>query len=405
MTKPNLNWTLKQTVEFNPILKDVLKNIGFDQVDNQQLLDTLGATITLSQAAATKDIDAQALIKQIHDSLISSGDVTLGDNASSDNAELFIAGLLPCPVRVPLMESFENYASNSKTPLKYVLKAASEGAAWVEEHLQDFNNIDSIPDIFISAGFELYFDKTKMGKLKADGVFKDLSPFKQNCINKDFDKINLVDPDGHYSMIATVPAVFLVNTNELHDEPLPKTWEDILHPRFAGRVSLPVSDFDLFNAIILTIQKRFGDKGVKDLGRSMATAMHPAEMVKGAKGKGATKRPTVTIMPYFFTKMAKGNGPMQAVWPEDGAIISPIFMLAKASKAQKLQPIIDLFSSLETAEILAHKGLFPSLHPNIDNKLNQNAPWQWLGWDYIKKTDLTYEIQRCLKIFEEAQCV
>ena len=47
-------------------------------------------------------------------------------------------------------------------------------------------------------------------------------------------------------------------------------------------------------------------------------------MVKSDKMK--TNTPTVTIMPYFFTKMIKADGPMVPVWPNDGAAISPIFM-------------------------------------------------------------------------------
>lgn len=58
-------------------------------------------------------------------------------------------------------------------------------------------------------------------------------------------------------------------------------------------------------------------------------------MVKSDKMK--TNTPTVTIMPYFFTKMIKADGPMVPVWPNDGAAISPIFMLTKKDKAEKIK--------------------------------------------------------------------
>ena len=77
-------------------------------------------------------------------------------------------------------------------------------------------------------------------------------------------------------------------------------------------------------------------------------------MVKSERKKA--DRPAVTIMPYFFTKMTKGGGPMEAVWPKDGAIISPIFMLSKTAKEEKLKPLVDFFASVEVGEILAHRG-------------------------------------------------
>ncbi|MCQ6963943.1 hypothetical protein PV02_12865, partial [Methanolobus chelungpuianus] len=61
--------------------------------------------------------------------------------------------------------------------------------------------------------------------------------------------------------------------------------------------------------------KRYGEDGVKRLGKSLLKSMHPSEMVKSHMKK--MERPVVTIMPYFFTKMTKEGGPMVAVWPSD----------------------------------------------------------------------------------------
>jgi len=40
-------------------------------------------------------------------------------------------------------------------------------------------------------------------------------------------------------------------------------------------------------------------------------------------------------MPYFFTWMVREGSPMELVWPKDGAIISPIFMLTKKETKDK----------------------------------------------------------------------
>ena len=201
-------------------------------------------------------------------------------------------------------------------------------------------------------------------------------------------------------MIAVVPAVFLVNVPALGDQPIPQTWGDLLEPRFEQRVSLPVGDFDLFSGILLDIRRRYGDEGVRKLGRSLLESLHPAQMVKVGARPNA---PLVTIMPYFFTKMAREGSPMQAVWPSDGAIISPIFLLAKASGGAELQRVVDFFCSKEVGDVLAVKGLFPSTHPEVDNGLAQDASFSWLSWDWIEQTDIAAEIKECERLFDEGR--
>ena len=87
--------------------------------------------------------------------------------------------------------------------------------------------------------------------------------------------------------------------------------------------------------------------------------MHPAEMVKSHRKK---EKPTVTIMPYFFTKMISGNGPMFPVWPKDGAIISPIFLLAKESKKDKIKPLV---TSLPLRRLGKSYPIMANSHPPI----------------------------------------
>ena len=69
--------------------------------------------------------------------------------------------------------------------------------------------------MFISAGFDLFFDKDLMGKFKEQGIFKDMTGIEK--YNSDFDNenIHLKDPHGDYSMIGVVPAIFIVNKNSI----------------------------------------------------------------------------------------------------------------------------------------------------------------------------------------------
>jgi len=404
----NAGDTLYDITEKYPETISVFVGNGFEQMGNEGKRKSFGKSITLSTALSVKKINIDTFsdlltekIEQERESADST--LRLKDNSIKESS-IRIEGLLPCPVRIPLLESLENFIKINGKKLDYEivynLKAASMGLDWLKEIVSKENNPENIPDIFISAGFDLFFDDDLMGKFKNKGVFQDGTGIEK--LNEDFDNdyISLNDPKNHYSIIGVVPAVFLVNKSELNGREMPSSWEDILKPEFENSVSLPIGDFDLFNAILLNIEKGYGKDAIKKLGKSLIESMHPSEMVKSDRKK--TGKPTVTIMPFFFTKMVKEGGVMEAVWPEDGAIISPIFMLTKKEKLEKIKPIIDLFASIPIGEILSHKGLFPSTIPGVDNKIAKEKKYQWIGWDYIYGNNIGKKIEECNGIFNHS---
>ncbi|MCK5036540.1 MAG: ABC transporter substrate-binding protein [Candidatus Sabulitectum sp.] len=396
------NTTLWDITEQYPETVPVFASNGFPQMKHEKQREKFAGSITLETALMLKQIDMDTFSKLLVEAIERDDaaiDVTLATSTKSRNSDaLNVVGLLPCPVRIPLLEQFNEFAKHVDVPINHELKAASMGLDWVENNIKGVTDSSDLPDLFISAGFDMFFDEEMIGKFKRQGVFADTTTLDR--FNSLFDGLNLKDPRGHYALIGVVPAVFLINRDELDGREVPRTWKDIMKPEFEKRVSLPVGDFDLFNGILLNIHKHYGEEGVTKLGRSLLQSMHPSQMVKSNRMK--TQRPIVTIMPYFFTKVVKEGGPMIAVWPEDGAIISPIFMLAKKEKIEKLQPVIDFFASVEVGKILSHGGLFPSVHPDLDNRIPPENKFMWLGWDYIYSNDISALILKCEALFNKA---
>jgi len=394
--------TLKEIVTTYPETIEFLSSKGFKGLDNQSLLNTIGK-ISLQKALETKKINVETFLELLNDIIEqnrNSEDVNLSENIVEEDA-VSVMGLLPCPVKNPLLEGLKKFQAESGMKINHELKAASSGLDWLKEDVIGANHPEKLADMFISAGFDLFFEDELMGKFKKEGIFKDITGMEN--YNKDFNnkEISLKDPDGDYSMLAVVPAVFLVNKDELGDRPFPRSWADLLKPEFENSVSLPISDFDLFNAILISLYKNYGEDGVRKLGKTLLQNMHPSQMVKSDKLK--VNVPAVTIMPYFFTKMTGHGGPMVAQWPEDGAALSPIFMLTKKSKEKELKPLADFFASEEIGKILSHQGLFPTVNPNVDNNLGDKK-FMWVGWDYIKNNDIGKILKHCEKLFfEEAK--
>lgn len=373
--------SLKDIIENYPETKIIFENIGIKNLDKKEVLEVLGK-IDLESAMKAKGINLESIEKRLSD-IIEVKKEMKGD-------EIKILGLLPCPVRTPLLSAFERFLKeNDEVNVEYELKAASAGLSWIKEHVVEDGKIEDLADIFISAGFDFFFEKNMMGKFKEQGVFKDLTEIER--YNEEFK--NLKDPNGDYSILGVVPAIFLVNTELLGEREMPKSWGDILKDDFKNSISLPVADFDLFNAILVNIHKKYGEKGIEKLGENFMESMHPAQML-------TSKGPVITIMPYFFSKMIKEKDPMVAIWPEDGAIISPIFMLTKKDKKEKIEKIAKYFSGKEVGEILSHQGLFPSVNPEVKN-FDSEKPMMWIGWDYIQNNNIAEIIRKCENIFEK----
>jgi ABC-type Fe3+ transport system substrate-binding protein len=398
--------TLYDITEKYEEAKDLLISAGIDSIKNEEQRQKIGKSITLEMALKMKKVNIETFSKQLIGLIEASKNTMeeLPEKTDTADTDIRIEGILPCPVRVPLMESFQEWMKEHEAEtdltIGYELKAASMGVDWLKDSLEKSESADVLADIFISAGFDLFFDKDLIGKYKSENVFEDITGMSH--YNKDFenDYMSLKDPDNEYSMIGVVPAIFLVNSEELNGRKMPTSWDDILGEEFENSVSLPIGDFDLFNAILLNIQNKYGDEGVMKLGKSLLQSMHPSEMVKSHIKK--TGKPVVTIMPYFFTKMTKRGGPMKAVWPKDGAIISPIFMLTKKEGKEKLKPIVDFFASVKVGEILSHNGRFPSVNPDVDNMISKEQKYMWYGWDNIKKNDIGKLITKCEKLFHES---
>ncbi|WP_099204996.1 ABC transporter substrate-binding protein [Scatolibacter rhodanostii] len=376
-----------------PELIDVLAANGFENLRNEMMRRTLGKTISLQMALKSKQLNADSFERQLVEAIeqqrpaLSTG---LVEAKQENGGEVKVKGILPCPIRVPFMEKLEAWFAAQPIQYDYSLQAASMGLDWIEDDLiqNEHKGEEALADVYLSAGFGLFFDRKRMGKYKENGVFSDLTGAKKLNSIFDNDKIDLKDPLHQYSILGVVPAIFMVNKEALGDRTAPKSWADLMRPEFENSIALPVRDLDLFNALLLGIYKEYGEEGIKKLGKAMLSSMHPAQMIKTGTRKAEAKTPAVTVMPYFFTWMAKENGSLIPVWPEDGAIVSPIFLLSKTKTAEKIQPLVDFLFSKEVGEVFAAGGKFPSTHPEVDNQLSAEKTFLWPGWDFIHSHDI-----------------
>lgn len=374
-----MEYTVHELCESYPDAREILSEFGLSEMVNSPQFSVMAKRITVAQMIKMKNLNAV----EVKDRLMS---VCQTDDQTQP---VTVSGLLPCPVRLPLLEAFDAFIEENGLNVKTSLQAASMGTVAMEDMVRGATEVDQLPDILISAGFDLFFDPMVQKRWIDTGIYTFQSPFER--MNEDFEKVSLGDPDHKYGMISVVPAVFMVNKEVLGDLPVPRSWADLLNGTYKGLVSLPIEDFDLFNAILIHLEERYGVEGVMALKEALFDSMHPAQMVKSAdKRRGS--RPGITVLPYFFTRTVREGTPLQAIWPEEGALVSPIFILVKKSDRADIQACSDFLASAKVGEILAHKGLFPSAHPDVDNRLDDEKTFWWIGWDKLRESNIQEKI-------------
>lgn len=405
-----LSDTIFNITEKYPDTIDFFVANGFDKLSNPVMRRSLGKTVTLELALSMRKINAQTFLEKLNEAIIQGMPNTnagLAPMKKESGADIRIEGVLPCPIRLPLLEKFETWLDSQKDSfdftVDYDLKSANLGLDDIKNRIiASDGDADALSDLYLSAGFDLFFDKKLMGAYGDAGEFQDISGMEHLNTDLDNDSISLKDPKRQYGIIGVVPAVFMVNTAELGDRPFPESWSDLMKPEFENSISLPMRDLDMFNAFLLHIYRYYGEDGVKKMGKALLRSMHPAQMVKSHISKDGNKVPVITVAPYFFASMAGEKGPLRPVWPKDGAIISPIFLLARTKNKEKIKPFVDLLYSKDIGEIFSSNGKFPSTNPLVDNHLSPEQKFMWIGWDYIYKHDIGELIKTTEKLFYEA---
>ena len=209
--------TLLEIAEKYPSTIPVFTNNGFSHMADPAKRERFGKSVSLEMALTLKQLDYDIFARFLTEAIEGSedkADLTLSDGVGENEAELKVVGLLPCPVRIPLLEEFNRFLENhGDIAVSHELKAASMGLDWVENNIKGVSDASELPDLFLSAGFDMFFDERMIGRFKRQGVFGDFSPLEN--FNSSFDGLALKDPRGHYSVISVVPAVFLINKKEL----------------------------------------------------------------------------------------------------------------------------------------------------------------------------------------------
>jgi ABC-type Fe3+ transport system substrate-binding protein len=299
-----------------------------------------------------------------------------------------LLAMMPCPLKVPVEEDFARREEAGEWAGFDTSRIIFEGNATQTgfyEQVKEYKEASELPDLVISPGISSFFHSDFRERFLERGVFADVTDGWSG--NPRFGSLELADPKGWYTVLCVNPLVMVVDHTRLGSLPVPRLWSDLLKPEYRKLVAMRGKKHaDFCETTLLTLSHVYGLDAVECFGEAVKEGLHPAQMVKHA-GTGNPEAAAVLIMPYFYSLTIPRKDKVTIVWPEEGAIASPVFLLSKASERERLKPLTDYLTG-EHVSGLYESASFPALHPKVESRLPEGAELLWMGWDLVWNRDI-----------------
>nr|WP_320132133.1 ABC transporter substrate-binding protein [uncultured Holophaga sp.] len=397
----HLEMSVKQVLQTHPFLIDIFTRHGLGKFADPEVLDSLGGFLKLKTALATVETNRELFLQLLEDRIQeqeAEQDFTLAEHPERQG-ELTLLALLPCGLRMPYsraLEAFaETYNASHEAPLRYMVEGNVNHELSYQSYLGSVKSVEELPDIIISSDINGFYHEAFRKAFLEPGHFVDLVG---KAMHPDLASVGFRDPGGHLTMLSANLLVLVSIDRLAQGLPRPGAWGDLAEPAFANQVVMRGQKEFFCSGVLLPFLAMHGQPGLDGLARSVRSGCHPSEMVKMIDS-GSDEVAPFYIMPLFFAKKIKRQKDISIIIPQEGALMSPVQMLVKRSRAAELKEITDFLIGPELGRICADAH-FPSSCPGVDNRLEQ-TPRYWLGWDFLRSRDIGAVKERMKHAFRE----
>lgn len=314
--------------------------------------------------------------------------IKTGDTCSSVMAggHLDFIGQVLCPMKANFKRGYEETAESyqketGRSFYSYVptiCAGKGDGEEYDAGDILNYMSIEDFPGMVASFGLGDYFSSRFREKFLRKGYFE--AP-ERHGLNPSFEGAGIDDPFGEFYIYSAYPQVFLIDKRRLGNLPVPHALEDLLNPVYRDNITIGGGHGMVSQTLLLYIYKKFGERGLELLENNVRQVLHPSQMAKLAGGAGSTGTAIYVIL-FFFGKACGKTDRVELIWPEDGAVIDPAFILVKKGMLEKYQALISYITGEKYGRISVENG-FPVTTPLAANALPGGGKLQWLGWDFI----------------------
>ena len=175
------------------------------------------------------------------------------------------------------------------------------------------------------------------------------------------------DPDGYYFGLRATVNVIAYNTKVLSAAEAPKTWKDLLDPRWRGRLVTAHPGYSgVIATHVLALVHEYGWDYFKALAQNRVMLVQSAVDPSGVVASG--ERPVgVNGGDYTYYQAKKKGNPVEIVYPKEGVplVVSPTAIAAFAPHPAAARLFTDFPFSREVQQVLADsEGLYTG-HPDV----------------------------------------
>ena len=383
----NIHADLKiyEIIQRFPQTRSVFAANGLGALVSDDAMRVLAPFLTLGTALKSRFINIEAFIEMLEEAIARDPVIdTPGLASMAAQKDLSFLALMPCGLKMPFSRAFSQFLNELQTKEGISIQSAVEGN--VNQELSYYSYVDTIeskdelPDIIVSADFNVFLGRRFYDRFVAPGHFAGYGALPAG---PNFSDAQILDPKNEYTILCVNPLVVVANLDQLGNRNLPRTWDDMLAPEWKKSLIIRGGDGFYCHAVLLPTFKAHGNKGLEALANNVLEGLHPAQMVNRIDNNGPG---ALYVMPAFFADRIRHQERIKVIWPDDGALASPVILQVKPEKKKELKPVLDYLVGRQLAQILAGAG-FPVPHADVAADV-QTKPLKWLGWDFLRQNDL-----------------
>lgn len=188
---------------------------------------------------------------------------------------------------------------------------------------------------------------------------------KYDAPNRKDVKVNK-DDEGYWTGVRISNMVIAYNTSKVSEADAPKSWKDLLDPKWKGRIAMPSP---LLSGTAYVAAGALSDKYGWDYFQALKE-----NGLKVEEGNSAIQNKLITgeylavvILEENILKMAAKGEPVKVIYPEDGTIVipSPVAIMNTSQNKEAAQAVLNWWLSKEGQQAIV-KGWMHSVRDDVE---------------------------------------
>ncbi|OPX42006.1 hypothetical protein CLHUN_41210 [Ruminiclostridium hungatei] len=316
-------------------------------------------------------------------------------------------GSVPVPLKYTVKDGLESVLRKHRLEegksLKCYFPMGGGSGNYPFRSLHLAENIEDFPNMLLSSAFDNMFSRDFFRRFTDRGCFKSC---QLEAVPEIYRQSGIVDPLGSFTVFSVVPMVMLIDYRKLGKLPVPKCWEHLLNPVYKDNIIIggwrkdlnsPYTESNSF--LFLNLYKDYGLESIVSIAHNIKDLIHYVHMSRIA-GTDSKSGAAIYIMPWFLADICPRREDTEIVWPLDGALAFPLYLLVKRDKIQKLAPLLEFLMGSKIGQYLSDNK-YPPLNPQVEYCYPRGASLKWVGWDYIRSNDTVEILDNASKKFFE----